>query len=52
MKHAGEKALDQLADLLAEIRKQDSLKEKKRRVFYLKSAAILHFHVGSLAILL
>jgi hypothetical protein len=44
MKHAGREALDQLADLLDDIRKQDALKEKKRGVFYLKSAAFLHFH--------
>jgi hypothetical protein len=44
MKHAGREALDQLADLLDDIRKQDSLKEKKRGVFYQKAAAFLHFH--------
>jgi hypothetical protein len=44
MKHAGNKALDQLAPLLAKLRAIDCLKEKKRGVFYLKSSAFLHFH--------
>jgi len=44
MKHAGNDALDKLAELLHEIRACDGLKEKKRGVFYLKSAAFLHFH--------
>jgi hypothetical protein len=44
MKHAGEAALDQLDDLLVEIRRQAALKEKKRGVFYRGSAAFLHFH--------
>jgi hypothetical protein len=44
MKHAGQEALDELADLLEDVRKQNSLKEKKHGVFYLKSAAFLHFH--------
>jgi hypothetical protein len=44
MKHAGDDVFDQLADLLGEIRKQERLKEKKRGVFYLGSAAFLHFH--------
>ncbi len=44
MKHAGEDALDALAELLAEIRCYQGLKEKKRGVFYRKSNAFLHFH--------
>jgi hypothetical protein len=44
MKHAGNTALDQLADLLQDIRKQSALKERKRGVFYLRSSAFLHFH--------
>lgn len=44
MKHAGEAALDQLESLLAQIRKIEGLKEKKRGIFYLKSKAFLHFH--------
>lgn len=35
MKHAGEKALLDLADLLGELRKQVGLKEKKPGIFYL-----------------
>ncbi|MBD2462377.1 hypothetical protein H6G89_15125 [Oscillatoria sp. FACHB-1407] len=44
MKHAGEDALDKLEELLVEIRQLQSLKEKKRGVFYRKSQAFLHFH--------
>ncbi len=44
MKHASGEALDELEDLLAEIRKLPELKEKQRGVFYLKSKAFLHFH--------
>ena len=44
MKHAGDKALDELEDLLAELRGEAPLKERKRGVFYLKSSALLHFH--------
>ncbi len=44
MKHATDYALDQLEDLLKEIRKFDGLKEKQRGIFYVKSMAFLHFH--------
>lgn len=44
MKHATEKALDTLEDLLKQIRNFEGLKEKKRGVFYRKSSAFLHFH--------
>jgi hypothetical protein len=44
MKHAGGQALDALEDLLVQIRKQESLKERKRGVFYQGSSALLHFH--------
>jgi hypothetical protein len=44
MKHAGEAALDRLDDLLSRLRKQKGLTERKRGVFYLASAAFLHFH--------
>jgi hypothetical protein len=44
MKHAGDESLDKLEDLLTELRKITQLREKKRGVFYLKSAAFLHFH--------
>jgi hypothetical protein len=44
MKHAGEEALDRLADLLVQIRHYSALKEKKRGIFYWKSKAFLHFH--------
>jgi hypothetical protein len=44
MKHAGSGALDALEPMLAELRKLDGPKEKKRGVFYLKSRAFLHFH--------
>jgi len=44
MKHASETALDQLEDLLCELRTCDGLREKKRGTFYRKSSAFLHFH--------
>ena len=44
MKHAGEAGLDQLEPLLIELRNVEGLVEKKRGVFYRKSAAFLHFH--------
>ena len=44
MKHATDRALDNLEDLLRAIRSCEALREKKRGVFYLKSTAFLHFH--------
>ncbi len=44
MKHAGQEALDALEELITEIRQYQSLKEKKRGIFYWKSNAFLHFH--------
>ncbi len=44
MKHAGPAALDQLDDLLAQIRKHADLREKSRGCFYRKSSSMLHFH--------
>ena len=44
MKHAGKEALDQLEPVLAELRLIGGMKEKKRGIFYRKSAAFLHFH--------
>jgi len=44
MRHAGDEALSVLADLLAEIRRYEGLKEPKRGTFYCKSSAFLHFH--------
>jgi hypothetical protein len=44
MKHATDAALDKLEPLLEKIRKRETLKEKKRGVFYRKSSAFLHFH--------
>ncbi|MBC7973183.1 MAG: hypothetical protein H7Z11_24175 [Verrucomicrobia bacterium] len=44
MKHADDRALDQLAALLTDIRLVEGLKEKKRGVFYRKAQAFLHFH--------
>ncbi len=44
MKHARDKALDQLAGLLTDLRALGGLTEKKRGVFYRKSRAFLHFH--------
>jgi hypothetical protein len=44
MKHAGPGALESLAGLLARIRQQPVLAERRPGVFYLKSRAYLHFH--------
>jgi hypothetical protein len=44
MKHAGPEALDQLEPVLAELRKLDGLRERKRGAFYRGSSAFLHFH--------
>jgi hypothetical protein len=44
MKHAGDKALDELEPLLVAMRACPSLVEKKRGIFYRKSTAFLHFH--------
>jgi hypothetical protein len=44
MKHASSEALGRLTDLLAQIRAQEGLKEKKPGIFYRKSKAFLHFH--------
>jgi hypothetical protein len=44
VKHAGEDALNRLEPLLSELRMVQGLVEKKRGIFYRKSAAFLHFH--------
>jgi hypothetical protein len=44
LKHADEAALNQLEDVLAELRRIPRLKEKKRGVFYRGASAFLHFH--------
>jgi hypothetical protein len=44
VKHAGDRALDALEPLLAQVRMLPSLIEKKRGIFYRKSKAFLHFH--------
>jgi hypothetical protein len=44
MKHAGEGTLQQLSDLLDQIRQRPGLKEKKLGIFYRKSKSFLHFH--------
>ena len=44
MKHAGPAALDSLEPIIAEIRKLEGLKEKKRGSFYRGSVGFLHFH--------
>jgi hypothetical protein len=43
VKHAGPKALDELAGLLAAVRAQ-GLKEPRPGIFYRKGRAWLHFH--------
>ncbi|MSP81512.1 MAG: hypothetical protein EXQ94_00920 [Alphaproteobacteria bacterium] len=44
MKHAGDVALDQLDDLLARLRATETLRERKRGIFYRGGTATLHFH--------
>ena len=44
MRHVSAAGLDELDDLLVELRRVDGLKEKKRGVFYRGSRAFLHFH--------
>lgn len=44
MKHAGPETLDALDDLLAKLRRQEALVERKRGVFYRRGSAFLHFH--------
>jgi len=44
MKHAGENALDNLEPVLQDLRGFAGVREKKRGVFYRRSAAFIHFH--------
>jgi hypothetical protein len=44
LKHASPEALDRLDPLLADLRLVSGLRERKRGVFYHRSAAFLHFH--------
>jgi hypothetical protein len=44
MRHATPVVLDVLEPLLDRLRKLDDLTERKRGVFYRRSAAFLHFH--------
>jgi hypothetical protein len=47
VRHATEDDLDQLEDLLAELRGMPNLRERKRGNFSLRSKALLHFHEHS-----
>ena len=44
MKHASTEALRNLEPLLAQVRRIDSLSERKPGIFYRRSSAFLHFH--------
>lgn len=44
MRHAGRDSLQRLEPVLAELRRQPGLKERRPGVFYRKSRAFLHFH--------
>jgi hypothetical protein len=44
MKHAGPEALSGIEKLLAKVRKNEVLTERKLGAFYLKSSGFLHFH--------
>ena len=47
MRHARDAALDTIDDLLAEIRRHESLTERKRGAFYRKAVGFVHFHEDS-----
>jgi hypothetical protein len=52
MRHASAQTLQQLSDLLDQIRQRQGLKEKNLGIFYRKSKSFLHFHedpVGTFA---
>ena len=44
MKHVTPAGLDELEEVLSDLRQVDGLTEKKRGVFYRGSRAFLHFH--------
>jgi hypothetical protein len=44
VKHVTAEGLDELGDVVRELRGVDGLKEKSRGVFYRGSRAFLHFH--------
>ena len=44
MRHASTQTLQQLSDLLDQIRRREGLKEKKLGIFYRRSKSFLHFH--------
>ena len=50
MRHATEPTLNILEDVLAQVRQQPGLQEKKRGAFYRKGAGFLHFHEDSAGI--
>jgi hypothetical protein len=47
MAHCPPEKLQDLGDLLAEIRGWESVQEKGRGVFYVKAIPFLHFHVNA-----
>lgn len=47
MKHAGPAALDRLDSVLRQVRKLDSLRERKRGSFDSRFGVTLHFHEDS-----
>ena len=49
MKHAGATALDELEDLLSQLRRLP-LRERSRGVFYFRSRPFLHFHEDPLGL--
>ena len=44
MRHVTAAGLDELGDMVSELRGVDGLKEKSRGVFYRGSRAFMHFH--------
>jgi len=44
MKHAGSESLQNVSELLQQIRLKEGIRERKIGIFYRKSKSFLHFH--------
>jgi hypothetical protein len=47
MKHAGSESLQNVSELLQQIRLKEGIRERKIGIFYRKSKSFLHFHEDS-----